>query len=153
MSDWTGNATGVWKTVGASNHAAGERERDDYYATEPSAVDKLLAVEQPNPLIWECAAGGGHLAHRLTERGFEVYASDIRDRGYPLDVRLDFLTANWFDIPRGGERFIRYSDESALQVRKGICAESVGTSARRRAVLYVPETDIFGGQGAAKADI
>ena len=114
MSDWTGNASGVWKTVGASNHAAGERERDDYYATEPSAVDKLLAAEQPHPLIWECAAGGGHLARRLTERGFEVYASDICDRGYPLDVRLDFLTANWFDIPRGGERFIRYSDESAL---------------------------------------
>ena len=153
MSDWTGNAAGVWKTVGASNHAAGERERDDYYATEPSAVDKLLAVEQPHSLIWECAAGGGHLAPRLTERGSEVYASDICDRGYPLDVRLDFLTANWFDIPRGGERFIRYSDESALQVRKGICAESVGTPARRRAVLYVPETDVFGGQGAAKADI
>ena len=153
MSDWTGNASGVWKTAGASNHAAGERERDDYYATEPSAVDKLLAVEQPHSLIWECAAGGGHLARRLTERGFEVYASDICGRGYPLDVRLDFLTANWFDIPRGGERFIRYSDESALQVRKGICAESVGTSACRRAVLYVPETDVFGGQGAAKADI
>ncbi len=153
MSDWTGNASGVWKTVGASNHAAGERERDDYYATEPSAVDKLLSAEQPHPLIWECAAGGGHLARRLTERGFEVYASDICDRGYPLDVRLDFLTANWFDIPRGGERFIRYSDESALQVRKGICAESVGTSARRRAVLYVPETDVLGGQGAAETDI
>lgn len=153
MSDWTGNAAGVWKTVGASNHAAGERERDDYYATEPSAVDKLLSAEQPHSLIWECAAGGGHLARRLTERGFEVYASDICDRGYPLDVRLDFLTANWFDTPRGGERFIRYSDESALQVCKGICAESAGTSARRRAVLYVPETDVLGGQGAAKADI
>lgn len=153
MSDWTGNASGVWKTVGASNHAAGERERDDYYATEPSAVDKLLAVEQPHPLIWECAAGGGHLARRLAERGFEVYASDICDRGYPLDVCLDFLTANWFDIPRGGERFIRYSDESALQVCKRVCAESVGTLARRRAVLYVPETDVFGGQGAAKAVI
>lgn len=102
MKDWTGNASGVWKTVGASNHAAGERERDDYYATDPSAVDKLLAVERPHPLIWECAAGGGHLARRLKECGFEVYASDILDRGYPLDVHLDFLTANWFDIPRGG---------------------------------------------------
>ena len=153
MKDWTGNASGVWKTVGASNHAAGEREQDDYYATDPSAVDKLLAVERPHPLIWECAAGGGHLARRLKECGFEVYASDILDRGYPLDVHLDFLTANWFDIPRGGERFIRYPDESALQVCKGICTESVGTSARRRAVLYVPETDVLGGQGAAKADI
>lgn len=101
MKDWTGNASGVWKTVGASNHAVGEREKDDYYATDPSAVDKLLSVERPHPLIWECAAGGGHLARRLTEHGFEVYASDICRRGYPLDACLDFLTATWFDIPRG----------------------------------------------------
>lgn len=153
MKDWTGNASGVWKTVGASNHAAGERERDDYYATDPSAVDKLLAVERPHPLIWECAAGGGHLARRLKECGFEVYASDILDRGYPLDVHLDFLTANWFDIPRGGERFIRYPDESALQVCERVCAESAGLIARRRAVLYVPQTDVSGRTGAAQTVI
>ena len=153
MKDWSGNASGVWKTVGASNHAAGERERDDYYATDPSAVDKLLAVERPHPLIWECAAGGGHLARRLKECGFEVYASDILDRGYPLDVHLDFLTANWFDIPRGGERFIRYPDESALQVCERVCTESAGPVARRRAVLYVPQTDVPGRTGAAQTVI
>lgn len=105
MKDWTGGNRSVWSTNGASNHAAGEREPNDYYATDPTAVDKLLAVERPHPFIWECAAGGGHLANRLKEHGFEVYASDILDRGYPLDVKLDFLTATWFDIPRGGESY------------------------------------------------
>lgn len=102
MKDWTGGSRSVWSTNGASNHAAGEREPNDYYATDPTAIDKLLAAERPHPFIWECAAGGGHLANRLKEHGFKVYASDILDRGYPLDVKLDFLTATWFDIPRGG---------------------------------------------------
>lgn len=60
MKDWTGASRSVWSTNGASNHAAGEREPNDYYATDPAAIDKLLAAERPHPFIWECAAGGGH---------------------------------------------------------------------------------------------
>lgn len=37
--DWTGGAAAVFKTLGASNHADGERQRDDYYATEPKATE------------------------------------------------------------------------------------------------------------------
>lgn len=92
MSDWTGNTNSVWKTTGATNHAATEREQDDYYATDPKAIDKLLTVEPLHTRIWECACGGGHLSERLTEKGFKVYSTDIKDRGYNglLGVR-DFL--------------------------------------------------------------
>lgn len=94
MKDWTGNGNSIYKTLGASNHTEREREQDDYYATDPIAIDKLLTVEQPNKKIWECACGGGHLSERLTEKGFYVYSSDIKDRNYKRHTRTrDFLQA------------------------------------------------------------
>lgn len=82
MKDWNGNSNSIYKTLGASNHTDKEREENDFYATDPIAIDKLLTVEQPYNLIWECACGEGHLAKRLNDKGFEIYASDIVNRGY-----------------------------------------------------------------------
>lgn len=103
MSDWSGNVNAVWRTIGASNHTENEREKDDYYATSPIAIDKLLTVQRPHKQIWECAAGGGHLSQRLKEFGYEVYSSDIKERGYPLDGIQDFLTADYGDVPFQGD--------------------------------------------------
>ncbi len=91
MKDWKGNANSIYKTLGASNHTDKEREEYDYYATDPIAIDKLLTVETPSHYIWECAAGEGHLAERLREKGFEVFTSDIVERKYKLDFVEDFL--------------------------------------------------------------
>lgn len=91
MKDWTGNGNSIYKTLGASNHTDKEREENDYYATDPLAIDKLLQVEKPFSHIWECAAGGGHLAKRLKEQGYKVTASDIIERDYKLDFIQDFL--------------------------------------------------------------
>lgn len=88
--DWTGNYNSIWKTIGASSHTTEERQKDDYYATDPKAVDKLLTVEKPFPIVWECACGEGHLAERLKEFGYTVYCSDLIDRGYAAS-RFDFL--------------------------------------------------------------
>ena len=44
MKDWTGNGNSIFKTLGASNHTDKERESQDYYATDPIAIDKLAAV-------------------------------------------------------------------------------------------------------------
>lgn len=79
-----------WRIIGASNHFSEEREENDYYATDPIAIDKLLSVEYPQHKIWECASGGGHLSKRLQEHGFWVYSTDIVDRGY-CDEIVDFL--------------------------------------------------------------
>ncbi len=43
--DWTGGVAAVFKTIGASNHKDGERQREDYYATEPSATEWLCKLE------------------------------------------------------------------------------------------------------------
>lgn len=86
-----GNKNSIYTTLGASNHTNKEREENDYYATYPLAIDKLLQVEKPSHYIWECAAGEGHLAERLKEMGFEVETSDIVERNYKLDYIDDFL--------------------------------------------------------------
>ena len=94
MKDWTGNGNSIYKTLGASNHTDKERAQNDYYATDPIAIDKLLAVETPSHYIWECASGEGHLSKRLIERGFEVFTSDIVERRERLDAVWDFLETN-----------------------------------------------------------
>lgn len=41
--DWTGNGKSIFTTLGASNHTDKEREINDYYATDPIAIDALLS--------------------------------------------------------------------------------------------------------------
>ena len=96
MKDWSGNSNSIYKTLGASNHTDKEREINDYYATDPIVIDKLLLVEKPYHYIWECACGEGHLAKRLNEKGYEVYASDIINRGYGF--MYDFLKTKQNEI-------------------------------------------------------
>lgn len=97
MKDWTGNKNSIYKTLGASNHTDKEREVNDYYATSPIAIDKLLTVEKPAKFIWECACGEGHLSERLKEFGYKVYSSDLIDRGYYATNVKDFFEVNELD--------------------------------------------------------
>ena len=60
MKDWLGNKATVYKTLGASNHGNGEREANDYYATEPKATQLLCDIEKFDSIIWEPACGEGH---------------------------------------------------------------------------------------------
>ena len=88
--DWTGNGNSIFKTLGASNHTAEERQREDYYATDPIAAELLCNVEQFSPVIWECACGEGHLAKVFEKKGYKVRSSDLIDRGY--GEVFDFLS-------------------------------------------------------------
>ena len=90
MGDWTGNGNSIYKTLGASNHTEKEREENDYYATEPKAIDLLFEVEEFNN-IWVCACGEGHLSERMKQYGKDVYSTDIINRGYGDGV-IDFLS-------------------------------------------------------------
>ena len=89
--DWTGNGNSIYRMLGASNHTDKEREVNDYYATDPKAAELLLEKESFSPLIWECACGEGHLAEVFKACGYEVFSSDIIDRGYGDNRHLDFL--------------------------------------------------------------
>lgn len=99
MRDWTGNKRSTFVTLGASNHSGGEREIDDYYATDPKALEVFLDKIDEDGIrlhknIWECACGEGHLSEVLKSRGYSVKSTDIIDRGYSETSPVDFLKTN-----------------------------------------------------------
>lgn len=96
--DWIGNSNSIYKTLGASNHTGKEREINDYYATEPKAIELLLKQEKFSRWVWECACGEGHISQVLKANGFCVKSSDLINRGYEGTEVIDFLTATDNDL-------------------------------------------------------
>ena len=82
QKDWTGGNASVFKALGATNHADGERADKDFYATDFRAIDLLKKKVDLPHFILEPACGQGHLSERLKELGHEVWSYDIVDRGY-----------------------------------------------------------------------
>ena len=80
------------RTLGTSSLALTEREKDDFYATEPKAIKLLLEKESFNRNIWECANGKGHLSNVLIDKGYNVFKSDIVNRNEDKETKIiDFL--------------------------------------------------------------
>lgn len=73
MKDWTGNNKSTYVMLGASNHSDKERQNDDYYATDPHALELFLNSFKRDGVkihkyIWECACGEGHLSNILEKK-------------------------------------------------------------------------------------
>jgi len=66
------------------------RQKEDFYPTPPEAIYSLLEREQFIGNIWECACGDGAISKILKEKKYNVYSSDLIDRGYG-DTGIDFL--------------------------------------------------------------
>ena len=92
--DWVGDKNSVFSTLGASNHAEGEREENDYYATDPIAAELLLELEDFDNILEPCC-GEGHLSKVFIENGIKTTSSDLIDRGYGLSK--DFFEYNCWD--------------------------------------------------------
>lgn len=136
MKDWIGNKKSTFVTLGASNHTEKEREKNDFYATQPEAIDKLVgAIKNMLPKkVWECACGTGCLSDRLKDFGYDVVSSDLIDRGYG-DV-ADFLKTT--EMPNDSNCIItnppyKYATEfvkHSLELLKegGLCAMFLKTT-------------------------
>lgn len=98
MKDLTGNAKAIFACHAASNHSKGIRQMNDYYATDPKALELLLDMEKFSPHVWECACGGGHLSKVLIDRGYEVKSSDIFDYGFEGTEIIDFFKVTKEDL-------------------------------------------------------
>lgn len=80
-----------FRGVGASNHTDKERAKQDYYATNPAAIEYLLSGgAKLSHNLWECACGEGHLSKKLESLGYNVISTDLIDRGYGIGG-VDFL--------------------------------------------------------------
>lgn len=82
---------GIFRNLGASNHSNGTREENDFYATDPLAMELLLKKEKFDKNIWECACGQLHLSKVLEEHGYTVRNSDLVKRIDNVE-QLDFLS-------------------------------------------------------------
>ncbi len=121
--DWIGNKAATFATLAASNHSKGEREVNDYYATEPKAVELLLEKEKFSSIILEPSCGEGHISQVLLNSGYDVKSSDLINRGFgevkdffevdefcgdiitnpPYKVALDFVKHSLDIIPEGNK--------------------------------------------------
>ena len=83
----------VFSTLGASAHTQKEREKDDFYETPIEAVQALLSVESFTGEIWECACGKNRIANILKDNNYNVFSSDLVDRGVNAHI-INFLESN-----------------------------------------------------------
>lgn len=81
------------KNLGNIRHA--DAEVNDYYATDPKAVELLLEQEKFKTNIWEPACGEGHISKVLEKHGYSVESTDLIDRGYGLGGQ-NFLKQPYF---------------------------------------------------------
>lgn len=89
QKDWK-EGKNTFRSLGASNHAIEEREKHDYYATEPKALLLLLDIVDFDNSVWECACGAGHLSKVLIDKGYNVKSTDLVDRGFGI-ANINFL--------------------------------------------------------------
>ena len=80
--DWVGGSAAVFMTLGASKHTNADRQREDYYTTEPKATEWLCKLERFEGRILEPSCGEGHMSRVLEAAGYEVVSRDLVDRGY-----------------------------------------------------------------------
>lgn len=86
-------------TIGASNHSKQQRQKDDFYATEPKAIRELLKVyNEFNNNIWECCCGQGHLSEELKSNGYDVMSSDKINRNYGNVIDIFDIKENNRDV-------------------------------------------------------
>ena len=127
MKDWVGNNQSAYATLGASNHSELERVNDDYYATDPKALEIFLDKIEEDGIrlhrnIWECACGEGHLSKVLESRGYKVWSTDLVDRGYG-NGNTDFLKSipdSWYGdiLTNPPYKYAKEFVEKALEVTR-----------------------------------
>lgn len=107
------------RIIGAQTETSEARAENDFYATDPIAIEELMKIEKLCYDIWEPACGMGHLAEPLVKAGYHVIATDLIDRGYG-NGGVDFLKQTGFifcgDIITNppyklAEKFIRHGLE------------------------------------------
>lgn len=100
--EWNGNSRAACYCYAVKKkNSDSVREQDDFYATDPKALQMLLKAapdifyiyREMGWKIWEPACGNGNLSKCLQENGFVVLSTDLKDRGYGK-CGVDFLKAN-----------------------------------------------------------
>ena len=87
--------TNSMRTLGSTSITKADREENDFYATEPKAVELLLAEETFANNILEPCCGEKHITKVLESAGYTVKSSDLIDRGVGADIQDFFKITEW----------------------------------------------------------
>lgn len=87
--------TNSMRTLGSTSITKADREENDFYATEPKAVELLLAEETFDNNILEPCCGKKHITNILEQAGYTVKSSDLIDRGVEADIQDFFEITDW----------------------------------------------------------
>lgn len=87
--------TNSMRTLGSTSITKADREENDFYATEPKAVELLLAEETFANNILEPCCGQKHITNILEQAGYTVKSSDLIDRGVGADIQDFFKITDW----------------------------------------------------------
>lgn len=83
------------RLLGSTGLTKADREENDFYATEPKAVELLLAEETFVNNILEPCCGQKHITNILESAGYTVKSSDLIDRGVGADIQDFFKITDW----------------------------------------------------------
>ena len=87
--------TNSMRTLGSTSITKADREENDFYATEPKAVELLLAEETFANNILEPCCGKKHITNVLESAGYTVKSSDLIDRNVGADIQDFFKITEW----------------------------------------------------------
>lgn len=85
------NPKNMMYMMGGKGMGKEKRDKYDYYATNPIAVDYLLEYETFDHNVWECACGEGNISKKLEEYGYNVKSTDLIYRGFGEEKPVNFL--------------------------------------------------------------
>ena len=91
------NNNKVFKTIGASNHTERERQKEDFYATDPVATEWLLKLENIHDVVIDNSVGEGDLMFPIIKSGRKVIGFDIVNR-FSQHPGFEFRNENWLDF-------------------------------------------------------
>ena len=132
IKDWVGNKKTTFAILGASNHSEWDREKNDYYATDPNVILDLIHFEEFSPTnnykyfeqesnfnVWEPACGEWHLSKELEKHWFNVKSTDLINRWY-WKWWIDFLKSqdkfNWHIITNPPYKYAKEFVEKAMEL-------------------------------------
>lgn len=92
--EWKGNANSVAAQIGLRTVWNPEqRADDDFYTTDPRALQTFAHYYRLDRVVWEPACGTGNLSRVLESICEKVYSSDLKNRGYG-ESGIDFLACD-----------------------------------------------------------
>jgi len=113
-----------------------KRKENDFYPTPTWAIEALIAREKFEGSIWEPACGDGAISQVLLYNDYDVFSTDLIDRGFGVSG-VDFLNTE------------RKVDNIITNPPFSLCTEFINkskSSARNKIAMFLKTTALEGGK-------